>query len=73
MEQFGVVLNFHRKGFGFLEPKGSRQQVFFHINDVIGHLTLREGDFVSFEFQEHPKGARAINVRLLSPETAVQS
>jgi cold shock CspA family protein len=73
MVQFGTVLNFHRKGFGFLEPDQSRLQVFFHINDVVGRLTLREGDRVAFETQPHEKGTRAINVRLLEPEQAVQS
>jgi cold shock CspA family protein len=68
VEQLGTVLNFNRRGFGFLEPDGSRQQVFFHVNDVVGRLTLRDGDRVAFTLEDHPKGARAINVRLLVPE-----
>jgi cold shock CspA family protein len=68
MEQFGEVLNFHPRGYGFLLPDGSRQQAFFHIRDVFGRLTLRAGDRVAFTHQAHPQGARAINVRLLESE-----
>jgi CspA family cold shock protein len=65
---FAVVLNFNHRGFGFLLPDGSRQQLFFHVKDVVGRLTLREGDRVSFSITPDPKGDRATNVRLLEPE-----
>jgi CspA family cold shock protein len=71
MKQIGTVLNFNRRGFGFLEPDGSRQQVFFHVTQVVGRLTLHDGDRVSFEIQQHDKGTRATDVQLL--DAGVQS
>lgn len=71
MRQTGSVLNFNLRGYGFIQPDGSRCQVYFHITQVAGRLTLREGDRVSFETEQHDKGDRAVKVQLL--DLAVQS
>ncbi|KPK46203.1 MAG: cold-shock protein [Nitrospira bacterium SM23_35] len=42
------------KGFGFIASEDS--------NDVFVHHSLTEGDIVSFDTEEGPKGPKAINV-----------
>lgn len=51
------------KGFGFISSEGSEKDLFFHMNDVDGDFdSLREGDVVSFEIVDGPKGPAAANV-----------
>jgi CspA family cold shock protein len=51
------------KGFGFIE-QADGADVFVHYSAIngTGHKNLVEGDQVSFEVQEGPKGLQAINV-----------
>ena len=51
------------KGFGFLSQEGGAD-VFVHHTEIRaeGFKTLSEGDKVSFEVVESPKGPRAANV-----------
>ena len=48
------------KGFGFITPDEGGKDVFVHINEITGDLN--EGDKVSYEVEESPKGLNAINV-----------
>jgi CspA family cold shock protein len=51
------------KGFGFIRDGGG-QEYFFHRSAVQGSFDdLREGQRVSFEEEQSPKGPRANNVR----------
>ena len=52
------------KGFGFIEPDGSGQDVFLHYSSISdnGFKTLKEGDRVSFEVSQGSKGPQASNV-----------
>lgn len=52
------------KGFGFIEPEGGGKDVFVHYSAIQdqGFKTLREGQQVSFEVTDGPKGPQAINV-----------
>jgi CspA family cold shock protein len=54
------------KGFGFLSQE-SGPDVFVHHSEIRadGYRTLNEGDKVSFEVVESPKGPRAANVNRL--------
>ena len=53
------------KGFGFIKDDAG-QDYFFHQSAIFGEgiNDLREGDSVTFDVGEGPKGPRAENVRL---------
>ena len=53
------------KGFGFISADGMEKDLFFHSNALVGVSfdELREGDAVSFETEESPKGLNAVNVQ----------
>lgn len=52
------------KGFGFIKREGVEKDLFFHSNDLVGirFEELREGDTVTFEVAQGPKGPNAIKV-----------
>jgi CspA family cold shock protein len=53
------------RGFGFIKPEGGDKDLFFHARGVVGSTVyddLREGDAVTFEVEEGPKGPSATNV-----------
>ncbi|MEJ5365620.1 MAG: cold shock domain-containing protein [Desulfosoma sp.] len=53
-----------KKGFGFIEAQGAGD-VFVHYSGIEGRgfRTLTEGETVTFEISDTPKGPQAINVR----------
>jgi CspA family cold shock protein len=53
------------KGFGFITAEGMEKDLFFHTNSLVGvsFNELREGDAVSFETEDSPKGKNAVNVQ----------
>jgi len=53
------------KGFGFISAEGMEKDLFFHTNALVGVSfdELREGDAVSFDTEESPKGLNAVNVQ----------
>ena len=55
-----------RKGFGFIEADNGND-VFVHFSAIqdSGFKTLQEGQSVSFEIQQGPKGPAAANVKAL--------
>lgn len=55
------------KGFGFITIDGEEKDLFFHKNELknVSFEELREGDRVSFEKTDSPKGPNATNVNRL--------
>lgn len=59
----GVVKFFNNtKGFGFITPDDGSKDVFVHKTGLIDNIN--EGDKVSYELEESPKGLNAINVKV---------
>jgi CspA family cold shock protein len=60
----GSIKTLKEKGFGFITPEGGDKDVFFHMDSLMGvqFNDLREGDMVTFEVEDSPKGPRAVNV-----------
>jgi len=54
------------KGYGFITSEDGTD-AFVHYSDIEGEgfKTLEEGQDVEFEIAQGPKGAKALNVRLL--------
>jgi len=58
----GVISFFNTaKGFGFIRDEQSRENVFFHINELT--YPAKENDRVQFETNKGPKGLMAIQVK----------
>jgi len=55
------------KGFGFITVDGEEKDLFFHKNELKGvsYEELKEGDRVSFDKTDSPKGPNATNVTRL--------
>ncbi len=62
--QEGTIARLTDKGFGFITIEGQEKDLFFHSNEVMGTTfdELREGDRVSFEMGDGPKGPNALKV-----------
>ena len=52
------------RGFGFIKCEGQEKDLFFHSKELQGVVfeDLREGDTVTFEVSESPKGPNAVKV-----------
>ncbi|MEN8249545.1 MAG: cold shock domain-containing protein [Bacteroidota bacterium] len=59
----GTVKFFNNaKGFGFITPEDGGKDVFVHANGLIDEI--KEGDNVSYDVEEGPKGLNATNVKV---------
>ena len=66
--QEGIVARKTDKGFGFIKREGEEKDLFFHSNELVGITfdELREGDKVTFEEADSPKGPNAVKVSRVS-------
>ena len=69
--QTGIIARLNN-GYGFITREGSDKDLFFHVNELSGVAfdDLREGDKMSFEVGEGPKGPNAVNVKLVEEGAA---
>lgn len=63
----GTIKTLTDKGFGFITSPELGKDLFFHKNSCVNgdFDTFKEGDEVSFESEESPKGLNAVNVTLV--------
>ena len=60
----GTIKTLTDKGYGFITVDGEEKDLFFH-NSELKEVTfeeLKQGDRVSFDKAESPKGINAVNV-----------
>jgi len=62
--QSGKIATITDRGFGFIAQEGAEKELFFHSNELqnVQFDELQEGDEVTFEVAEGPKGMNAVNV-----------
>ncbi len=61
----GIVTFFNEsKGYGFIKDMKSQESIFVHVNSL--KEEIKERDKVDFEIQMGPKGANAVNVKLVN-------
>ena len=62
--QTGTIARVTDKGFGFIKVEGMPKDLFFHMTELVNVKfdDLREGDQVSFEVGDGPKGPSAMKV-----------
>jgi len=65
----GVIARLNSKGFGFIQPRGQEQRIYFHSTGLVRSLrfdALREGDEVEYDegFDEKAGKPQAENVKL---------
>lgn len=60
----GKIARLTDRGFGFISQDGAEKDLFFHASELQGveFNDLQEGDEVTFEVAEGPKGQNAVNV-----------
>ena len=62
----GKIARLTDRGFGFITPDNGEKDVFFHARSLVEGLMyddLREGDAVTFDVENGPKGPSAANVK----------
>lgn len=61
----GTIARLTDRGFGFIKPDEGDKDVFFHARSLVEVMydDLREGESVTFEVEEGPKGPSAIEIK----------
>lgn len=61
----GTIKKLTDKNFGFISQEGEDKDLFFHANELDGveFNDLQEGDAVTFEVSDSPKGPAATKVK----------
>lgn len=64
----GTVKRFNKiKGYGFIAPDGSNNEVFVHFSEVemAGYKELKEGQRISFTLMQGDRGEYATKVKII--------
>ena len=71
----GSIIRKRDEGYGFIKPEGGEKDVFFHASALvdIAFDDLKEGDVVTFEVEEGPKGPAAANVQKVADAAPVDA
>jgi cold shock CspA family protein len=60
-----IVKYFSRRGFGFISPEGSQDEIFFHVSNYPAEAVPEIGMDVEFDMIETPKGNEAKEIKPL--------
>jgi CspA family cold shock protein len=60
----GTIVRKRDEGYGFIKPEDGSKDVFFHASSLvdIAFDDLSEGDAVTFDVEQGPKGPAATNI-----------
>jgi cold shock CspA family protein len=61
-----IVKYFSRRGFGFISPEGSSDEIFFHVSNYPEQAVPEIGKNVEFVMIETPKGKEATKIEVLA-------
>jgi len=61
----GTIARLTDRGYGFISREGEEKDLFFHANELVDATfdDLKEGDKVTFEVADSPKGPSATQVK----------
>ena len=65
-----IIKYFSRRGFGFIAPEGSQDEVFFHVSNYPELVQPEIGKDVEFVLIETPKGKEATKIEVLADAAA---
>jgi len=65
-----IIKYFSFRGFGFINPEDSKEEIFFHVSNFPELIPPEIGNEVEFEMNETPKGKEAIKIQLQSETSA---
>ena len=65
-----IIKYFSRRGFGFISPENSQEEIFFHVSNYPELVQPEIGKDVEFELIETPKGKEATKIKILPDELA---
>ena len=65
-----IIKYFSRRGFGFLAPEGSQDEIFFHVSNYPELVQPEIGKGVEFVLIETPKGKEATKIEVLADAAA---
>jgi len=59
-----IIKYFSRRGFGFIAPEDSQDEIFFHVSNYPEQVEPEIGKDLEFEVIETPKGKEAKNIKI---------
>ncbi len=65
-----IIKYFSRRGFGFIAPEGSQDEIFFHVSNYPEMVQPEIGKGVEFVLIETPKGKEATKIEVLAAVSA---
>jgi cold shock CspA family protein len=65
-----IIKYFSRRGFGFIAPEGSQDEIFFHVSNYPELVQPQIGKDVEFVLIETPKGKEATKIEVLADAAA---
>jgi len=65
-----IIKYFSFRGFGFIAPENSQEEIFFHVSNHPELVQPEIGKDVEFELIETPKGKEATNIQILTDTLA---